>query len=191
MATRTLLTADEFFRHPAAREASELVRGEIRMMSPAGGRHGVLALRIARLLAEHVEARGLGIVFGDNVGYRLPIPGDDEDTVRAPDASFVRAGRLPDDEVPVGFLPLAPDLAVEVLSPDETAAQLVERMDDYLAAGTRLLWVVDPDRRTVAIYSPVAPVRSLRAGDVLDGGDVVPGFAVPVVGLFAGLAPGR
>jgi Uma2 family endonuclease len=188
MATRTLLTADEFFRLPDGPEASELVRGELRTMSYAGGRHGLIVGRLYRLLIDHVEAHGLGIAFGDGVGYRLPIPGEETDTVRVPDASFVRAGRLPNDEVPVTFIPLAPDLAVEVLSPDQTAAQLVERMDDYFAAGTRLMWVVDPDRRTVALYSPTAPTRWLREHDTLDGGDVVPGFAVAVAALFAGLA---
>jgi hypothetical protein len=122
------LTADEFFHHPDAQEASELVRGEIVMMTPAGGRHNVIALRVAMRLTSFVEAQGLGMVFTDNLGYDPPIPGATRDTVRAPDASFVRAGRLPGGEVPIGFLRCAPDLAVEVLSPDDRPGALAARL---------------------------------------------------------------
>lgn len=187
MAIPTFLTADEFLVHPAAQEASELVRGEIRMMTPAGGRHGVVAGRVYRQLGAHVDAHALGLCFGDNIGYRLPIPGGTRDTVRAPDASFVAAGRLTLAEVPRGFIPLAPDLVVEVLSPDQTAADVDERMADYVAAGTRLFWVVDSDRRTVAVHAHDAPPHWLGADDRLDGGDVIPGFSLPVHELFAGL----
>jgi Uma2 family endonuclease len=103
--------------------------------------------------------------------------------------SFLRAERLPAGGVPsAGFVAFSPDLAVEVLSPDQTAADMDERMADYFAAGTRLFWVVNPARRTVAVHSPTAPARWLREGDVLDGGDVIPGFSVPVADLFDGIA---
>ena len=105
--------------------------------------------------------------------------------MRPPDAAFVSLARMPD--VPVGFAPVAPDLAVEVLSPDDTARDLDERLDDYFAAGTRAVWVIDPDRRTVAMHSATAPTRRLREPDTLDGADVVPGFAMPVRALFDGL----
>ena len=190
MATTRFLTADEFLRHPAAREASELVRGEIRMMTPAGGRHNVVAGRIYTALAVWVDAHALGQVFTDNLGYYLPIPGQPRDTVRAPDASFVRAEVL-GGEIPIGFLRCAPDLAVEVRSPDDRPGALAERMADYRAAGTRCIWVVDPDARTVTVHRPdEAPdvVHADAAPDAaLDGAPVLPGFTLPLAPLFAGL----
>ena len=176
------LTADEFLRHPAAEGASELVNGEIVYTSPAGAVHHLIGGALFARLWAHVEAHGLGDAFMDNVGYYLPIPGRTRDTVRAPDVSFVAAGRL--TSIPRGFLRLAPDLAVEVLSPENTAADMDARMADYFAAGTRRLWVIDPDRRTVAVHAPDAPARWLGADDTLDAGDVVPGFAVAVAALF-------
>ncbi|MGH7678876.1 MAG: Uma2 family endonuclease [Gemmatimonadaceae bacterium] len=109
-------------------------------------------------------------------------------TVRSPDGAFIRAERLPPGGLAAGFVKLAPDLAIEVLSPSESASELEEKLDDYIAAGMPLIWVIDPDRRTVMIVSPGAPLRWLRTGDSLDGGDVLPGFVCLVSDLFEGLA---
>jgi Uma2 family endonuclease len=187
MAARTgLLTADEYYvRAQRTHEFSELVRGEVRPVSPASGRHGVVGGNLFFALRLHLREHPIGRAFGDNTGFRLPIPDAEDDTVRSPDAAFVSFERMPD--VPAGFAPVAPDLAVEVLSPGDTASELQERLDDYFAAGTRAVWVVDPDRRTVTLHSATAPTRRLREGDTLDGADVVPGFAVPVRALFEGL----
>jgi Uma2 family endonuclease len=184
-----LLTADEYFTHPASREPGELVRGRICVMSPAGHGHHTVIDNLYPRLSLYVRERRLGRAYGDNLGFRLDIPGEVTDTVRSPDVSFLRAERLPAGGVPsAGFVAFAPDLAVEVLSPDQTAADMDERMADYFAAGTRLFWVVNPARRTVAVHSPAAPTRWLREGDALDGGEVVPGFSVPVADLFDGIA---
>jgi Uma2 family endonuclease len=187
METPTLLTADEFFHHPAAQDASELVRGEIRMMTPAGGRHNVVAGRLFTRLSAFVEERGLGMTFTDNLGYSLPIPGETRDTVRAPDASFVRIEQLPDGEIPLGFLRCAPDLAVEVLSPEDRPGELAARMRDYFAAGTRCVWVVDPDARTVTVHAPHEPTRRIAPHEDLDGDPVLPGFQLSIAALFVGL----
>jgi len=187
-APATLLTVDEFLTHPAAQERSELVRGVIRMMTPASGPHGIVSGNILVLLSNHVRAYTLGQCFSDGTGFALPgLP----NTVRSPDAAFVRAGRLPAAGLPTesGFLPLAPDLAVEVLSPSETASDLEEKLADYRAAGTPLVWVVDPAKRRMTVISADAPMRWLREGDTLDGGSIVPGFSCPVAELFYGLAP--
>jgi Uma2 family endonuclease len=102
--------------------------------------------------------------------------------------SFVRAERLPAEGIGAGFLKFAPDLAIEVLSPSETASELEEKLDDYLFSGTQLIWVVDPVRRTVMIVAADTPVRWLREDDTLDGGTVVPGFTCPVSVIFEGIA---
>lgn len=188
MATSTLLTADEFFRHPAAREASELVEGEIVMMTPAGGRHNIVAGRIFTRLSAFVESHGLGMVFTDNLGFYLPLPGAIRDTVRAPDASYVRHDRLPDGLVPIGFLRCAPDLAVEVHSPDDRPGEIAARMRDYFAAGTVQVWEVDPDTRTVTVHASDRSAVVIDDAGSVDGGPTLPGFVLPVAPLFVGLA---
>ena len=179
-------TSDQFLRHPAANERTELVRGRIRMMTPASGAHGLVSGTIFHLLAAHVRQHRLGRCFADSTGYTLP---NLLNTVRAPDASFVRADRLPPEGVGPTFLQLAPDLAVEVLSPSESAADVAEKLADYRAAGTPLVWVIDPASRTVAVISLAEPASTLGANDLLTGGDVAPGFACEVSELFEGLAP--
>ena len=181
------MTVEEFLAYPAPEKKAELVRGELRVTPPAGGPHGVAGSNLVIPLAIHVRQRGLGRVFGDGVGYeliRLPR------TVRVPDASFVRADRLPPEGVGPGLFRFAPDLAIEVLSPSETASELDEKVEDYLAAGTPLMWVVDPARRTVRVVAADASVRWLHEGDTLDGGGVIPDFACAVSDVFEGIARG-
>lgn len=183
----TSMTPEEYlaFVLPPDAGKAELVRGELRIMPPAGGPHGVAAVNLVLMLGAHVRPHGLGRVFADGVGYelvRLPR------TVRVPDASFVRADRLPAGGIGPGLLKLAPDLAIEVLSPSETASELEEKLDDYTVSGTPLVWVVDPVRRTVTVVAADAPVRRLHEGDTLDGGTVVPGFACAVAEIFEGIA---
>jgi Uma2 family endonuclease len=132
-----------------------------------------------------VEVGQLGLCFPDNTGFLLPGLGD---TVRSPDAAFVRASRLPAQGIGSGWLSVAPDLVVEILSPNEAAAELEDNLRDYRAAGTELLWIVDPVARVVNVRSAHAPERWLSEVETLDGGDVLPGFAVPVSRLFGRLA---
>jgi Uma2 family endonuclease len=184
-----LLTADDYWRHPLGQEPGELVRGVMHVMNAASGGHGVVIVNLLAALSPHVRRGRLGRVFADNVGFQLDIPGESRDTVRSPDAAFVRADRLPSGGITLrGWVHLAPDLAVEVLSPDDRPREIEERVADYLAAGTRLLWIVDPEARTVARRTPAGPRATLAEGDALDGGDVVPGFTMPVADLFDGLA---
>ena len=180
------MTAEEFLAYPVHDAKAELVRGELRVTPPAGGSHGVAAANLMFMLSVHVRQHGLGRVFGDGFGYELSrLPR----TVRVPDTSYVRADRLPPEGIGPGLLKLAPDLAIEVLSPSETASELEEKLDDYLVSGTPLVWIVDPVRRTVMIVSADAPVRWLREGETLEAGPVVPGFACPVSEIFDGIAP--
>ena len=182
---RRYLTADEFLTHSAAAGPSELVRGEIRAMTPASGAHGVIAGTIFAALNAFVEASQLGQCFPDNTGFLLPGLGD---TVRSPDAAFVRRDHLPKQGIGLGWMTAAPDLVVEILSPSETALELEEKVRDYRTAGTRLIWVVDPAARVVTVRRTSAPDTRLSESDVLDGSDVLPGFTIPVAKLFARLA---
>ena len=159
----------------------ELLEGRLTMMSPAGARHGRVAMRIGRRLAQHVEAKALGEVSAAETGFVIE---RNPDTVRAPDVGFVAASRIPSSGAPDSFWPFAPDLAVEVVSPSDGWAEVVRKAHAWLNAGTTLVWIVDPETRTVHVYRKSHDVRELTDDGVLDGGDVVPGFAVPVRELF-------
>jgi Uma2 family endonuclease len=181
------MTVEEFLAYPTPEGKAELVRGELRVTPPAGGPHGVAGTNLVIALANHVRLHALGRVFGDGVGYeliRLPR------TARVPDASFVRADRLPAEGIGSGLLRFAPDLAIEVLSPSESASDLEEKLDDYFASGTLLVWVVDPKPRTVRVVAADAPVRWVHEGETLDGGRVLPAFSCVVSAIFDGIARG-
>ena len=179
-----LMTAEELLALPDDVHA-ELVDGVLVVMSPASGPHGSIATRLLGVLYAWVQERGAGELFDSSTGFLLR---RHPDTVRSPDVAFVRAERLPGGVQP-GFVPLAPDLAVEILSPSNSAAEMNHKLADYFRHGTRLVWVVDPDARTVTTYAAGAVPRRLGGDDPLEGGDVLPGLAVPVAALFAGLAP--
>ncbi len=146
-ATRSSITDQDLLRLPRDGRKYELVDGEIRV-SPAGARHGRISLRLGAALLAFVRENRLGEVFDSSIGYRLP-----GGNVRSPDASFVSSKRLP--KVPEGFLELAPDLAVEVLSPDDNPRELLDKVGEYLAAGVRIVWVIDP-RGARAASLPIA-----------------------------------
>jgi Uma2 family endonuclease len=180
-----LMTPEEFLVHPLDDVKAELVRGELRVTPPGGGPHGRAATNVVYLLAAFTKSRRLGMVFADGVGYELvKLPR----TVRVPDASYVRASRLPAEGIGPGLLKLAPDIAVEVLSPSETASELEQKLDDYRVSGTALVWVVDPVRRTVTVVAADAPLRTLHDDAMLDAGSVLPGFACAVAEIFDGIA---
>ena len=180
-----VMTVDEFLAAQLPDGKSELVRGEVRMTPPPGAPHGVAATNLIVLLSIYARQHRLGAVFSESCGYELiRFP----HTVRVPDASFVRAERLPPEGVRPGLFKFAPDLAIEVLSPSTRASELEEKLHDYTVAGTSLIWIVDPARRTIMTIASDAPVRWLSEGDTLDGGTVIPGFACPVADVFEGIA---
>lgn len=175
-----LITADELFRMPGD-QRRELVKGELRTMAPAGFDHGAIIDNIQFHLSRHVREHKLGLVLAAETGFKLA---DKPDTVRGADVSFIAASRIPATGRPKSFWPGAPDLAVEVLSPTDTMEEIEEKVDDYLAAGTRLIWVVNPRRRTVTVHRPGANPVVLHDSEDVDGLDVVPGFRCPVAEFF-------
>ncbi|MBI2876278.1 MAG: Uma2 family endonuclease [Candidatus Tectomicrobia bacterium] len=177
MATKTLLTGEDLLRMPDDGKRYELVKGELVEMAPPGEVHGVYASRINRLLGTFVEENDLGTV-GIESGFYLE---RDPDTVRGPDVWFICKERLDPDTEIEGYCEIVPDLAVEVISPNDTYTEVAEKVEEYLQAGVQQVWVVDPKRRTVTLY-PGA--NTLKEGDLLAGGDLLPGFAVPVSRLF-------
>ena len=178
MATTVLLTADELLALPEA-ERGELIAGVMRPVSPVGKPHWRLTGRLDRRVGGFAEEHDLGEV-GPEAGFILS---RDPDTVLGPDLSFVRAERLP-PLAEEGFFEGPPDLAVEVLSPSNTATEVARKVALYLEAGCPLVWVVDGPRRHVHVHRPGRPPRTLGIGDALDGADVLPGFTLPLAELF-------
>jgi len=177
--TARLVTADELERMPEDDYRYELVRGRLIRMSPAAPRHGNVTVIIAALLWQHVRANGLGQVWTE-VGFRLA---SSPDTVRAPDVAFVRHDRLPAKDAR-GFYRGAPDVAVEVLSPDDTPADIREKIDDYFAASTPVVVILDPDAEEATVHRPGASPVTLGTDDTLDLDDVVTGFRLPLRDVF-------
>lgn len=160
----------------------DLIRGKLIRMSPARGRHGEISSKINWLIGNLVWPGRLGRVYTAEAGFILA---RGPDVLLCPDVAFVSAERLPPDAERDQFMDLAPDLAVEVLSPSETARSSRLKVDAYLDGGVEMVWVVDPVRRSVAVHLANGQTEILSEDDTLDGGDVLPGFSVPVAEIFA------
>lgn len=174
MTVKQRMTAEELWEMPEIPgKRFELVRGELVELPGAGGAHGFLALWIGALLLRFAMEHDLGVVCGDSTSYVLQ---HDPDVVRIPDVSFVAKARVPETGVPTGYWPFAPDLAVEIVSPTDRAEDVHAKVLEYLEAGTRLVWVLWPRDRRVTVYPSAAAGYELGPDDVLDGGDVLPGF---------------
>ena len=174
------MTAEELYGLPDDGARHELASGRLLSEPPPGLDHGDVLITIGSLLRDHVRSRKLGKVYGGDSGFLLSRA---PDTVRAPDVAFVRAERVPAGRLR-SYYPGAPDLAVEILSPHDRPGEVAAKITDYLAAGTRAVWVLDSEEQCVTVFHPGAPAEMLLAGDDLDGGDVVPGFRVRVAEIF-------
>jgi Uma2 family endonuclease len=182
MSTISLTTADELLALPSGLgERYELVSGELRIMSPGGWKHGNVISNIHGKLFNHVVLNNLGVLFGAETGFRLA---SDPDTVRAPDVAFIAKENVPASLPETGFWPGAPDLAVEVLSPNDRMGEVDEKIKAWLNAGTRSVWVVDPQLETVTVYNSRTDVMLKTVGEKIDGGSVLPGFECAVRELF-------
>ncbi len=159
----------------------ELIGGAVFMMSPAGFDHGRFASRIVTALENHVAPQELGVVTTAEAGFQLA---HDPDTVRAPDVAFVRTDRIPLGGVK-GFFQGAPDIAVEVVSPNDRASEVTAKVQGWLQAGCLMVWVADPENRIITVHSSRKDITILTESDMLLGGDVLPGFSMPVAKVFA------
>ncbi len=173
-------TPEDLLRLPDSHRF-ELVDGRLveRAMGAKSSRIGV---RITALLDVHTVAQKLGTVFGSDCGYQMSP--DRPGRVRMPDVSFIASGRLPNDEVPEGYVSIPPDLAVEVVSPNDLAGEVDQKVEEYLKAGVRLVWVVYPGTGVLMVFRADGSVSRLRSADELSGEDVVKGFRCRVGDLF-------
>ncbi len=182
MTTQTnLMTAEELARLPGDNRLYELVRGELRAMSPSGRNHGRIAARLAWRLGQYVEANGLGEITIAEAGFLIA---HNPDTVLVPDVGFIsteRAASASDNEI---YWPFAPDLAVEVVSPGDRPGEVKEKVHAWLDAGTRMVIIIDPRKQFVTVYRSLTDNTILTKDHELTGGDVVPGWAMPVSALF-------
>ncbi len=175
-----ILTAADVERLSLPGKQVELVRGRLVVREPPGTWHGVISATLTRLLGDFVARHGLGIVAAQDTGFKIA---SDPDTVRAPDVAFIgrqQAGRIRER----GYAELAPDLLAEILSPDDPPAEVLAKVAEWLAAGTKLVWVVDPERLEVRVYRGDGSLSVLHESDSLDGEDVLPGFSCPVRQVF-------
>lgn len=179
--TPETLTLDAFIALPDQDPYRlELAAGHLVREPAPGFRHGRVAARINRLLFEAGQQPGHGEVFFDT-GFLLV---RDPPTVRIPDVAFVSAARLAEHETDEVFLPIAPDLAVEVLSASNSASEIQRKACEYLDAGAELVWIVDPATETVTVYRARDDIGVKRTGETLSGHEAVPGLAVDVGALF-------
>lgn len=179
--TKSVATAEQLAALPRGDARYELVKGDPRMMSPAGGRRGRIAMNLAVSLANHVASGSLGVVYAAETGF---IISRNPDTVRAPDVAFISSSRAEQIEDDTGFVPMAPDLAIEVISPTDTFSSVEEKAFAWLSSGTQLVLLVDPASRQLHAYRSAQQIVVFDDHEELDAGDVVPGWRLQVGGLF-------
>jgi Uma2 family endonuclease len=173
----------EFSHRPGESARYELTEGQLALMSPAGGEHGDLASELDMRIRMFAKQHRLGHVSAAETGFILHRSSDDKrDTVRAPDVGFIVLARWP-GKLPKGYIPTAPDLAVEVVSPGDSRRDIREKLRDYLRYGVRMVWMIRPATRTVTLHRPTGK-RTLTIDDQIDGGDLLPGLKIPIRDIF-------
>jgi Uma2 family endonuclease len=175
------MTAEQLLAMADDGKRYELVEGELRMMSPAGGRHGRITLKLGRRIGDHVEHHNLGETFAAETGFLLQ---KDPDTVRAPDVAFVSHATLGELADEPGYLPVVPDLVAEIISPSDLSSDVEKKALEWLAAGVKAVIVVDPQTKTIRHYRPGGIVHVVQSGSI-DLGDVIPSFSLELSDLFA------
>jgi Uma2 family endonuclease len=177
MTERGKATVEDLLRAPKDGLKYELVDGEI-LVSPAGMRHSWIATRILLRLAEYLDRNPIGEVYSENVGIQFP-----NGNVRSPDVTFVSSAKLPGGP-PETFGEVIPDLAVEVLSPNDSMTQIGRKIDEYFENGVPLVWLVDPRQKTVTVYRSLTDAESLNIDSTITAEPILPGFSVAVRSFF-------
>jgi Uma2 family endonuclease len=175
------LTVEDLYTMPDDGFKYELEAGMLVSEPLPGFRHGRVMVRTAEILSAHVRKNGLGVILAGDSGFILARK---PDTVRGPDVAFVSKQRFEERGDTIKAFSGAPDLAVEVLSPSNTPAGIRAKVADYFAAGSRCVWVIDAEARSVTVYAALLSPHELGEDEILDGGDVLPGFAVRVGEIF-------
>ena len=177
----TKMTAEALLNMPDDGYRYELIKGKLRQMAPSGSHPGDIALRISWRLAQYVEENHLGKTYAAETGFMI---NTNPDTVRASDLAFVSRDRIKTIGDSQGFFPGSPDLAVEVISPNDTYTEVEEKALDWLRSGTQMVVVIDPRKQTATVYRDFDDIAILTQDQVLDGGDIVPGWTLPLAVLF-------
>ena len=175
-----LVTANDLLTLEKLGKSTELVRGKLIVREPPSTYHGRVQGILHVLVGSYVRAHELGAVFGQDTGFKIE---SDPDTVRAPDLAFVdriRVAQIPRR----GYAALAPDLAAEILSPDDRPGEVLTKVGEWLEAGVRLVWVIDPDRRVASVYRDDGSVMTVSSDTDVDGEAVLPGFSFRLSELF-------
>jgi Uma2 family endonuclease len=178
---RRLMTAEELWALPDDGRRYELVEGELRAMSPTGLEHGGYEHALGYRLGQWLEAHPLGELAVGEVGFRLR---REPDTVRAADVAFVRAERLAGGPLPKGYFEGAPDLAVEIVSPGDTASEVEEKVRAWIDGGARAVWVVYPSAPSLTVFRADGSAHHHGRQDVIDGGEVLPGLSIRLADLL-------
>jgi Uma2 family endonuclease len=177
-------TVAEYQQMDSASDRFELIKGELREVAAAKSRHGAIGGRLIILLGSAQSQQPAGEFFLSETGF---IVSRDPDSLLMPDIGFVKSERLTNVKVWDDFVPFAPDLAVEIESPSNREGEILEKVALYLRGGTHLVWLIRPRHRTVTVFRPGVPEQVLSEADVLDAGNVVPGFKLQLSDLFKGI----
>ena len=178
--TSPLITAEDLLDVDIPGQWTELIRGRLVVREPPGTYHGIVASKLAYLLGRVVYENRLGVLTGQDTGFKIA---SNPDTVRAPDVGFVSHDRAGVIE-PHGYAAIAPDLAVEIVSPSDTRGEVLTKVGDWLDAGVKLVWVIDPSRREAQLHRADGSLSVVKPDGTLDGEDVVAGFTCPLSHVF-------
>ncbi|MFL6277352.1 MAG: Uma2 family endonuclease [Blastocatellia bacterium] len=156
----------------------EIVDGQPEEKTMGGARHGGVGVRLIVRLGNHVEINRLGGVYGPDTMFRIG------KNTRLPDVAFVSAAHIPETGEPEGTWELAPDLAVEIISPSDLWEKVISKIEEYFAAGVRQVWLISPTYHTLTVYHSPTQATILTESDELASDDVVPGFRLKIAELF-------